>query len=291
MAYADEVLADSPKGYWKLGDTSGTTAVDSSGNSHDGTYGAGVEINQAGGVNGTDKCIRLTQTSTDYVSVADHADFDPTTAVSIEAWVYSMGANGNQRIVQKTTDDNGPRIYWNGGSLVGRLRISGTNREVSYAVDLNDWAWHHVVLTWADSGTVKLWLDKVKVVESGSTYTGTLDANTASIEWGRKASGDATGDHWNGYMDEVAWYNTELSSTRIAAHYDNIDIDPVPGRVSQVFAESVMEDTSPALRVTQVYVESVQKDPTPTIRVTQAYAEVVAARPPADDGYWGILLE
>jgi len=38
MSYDTEVAADSPKGYWKLQETSGTTATDSSGLSRNGTY-------------------------------------------------------------------------------------------------------------------------------------------------------------------------------------------------------------------------------------------------------------
>jgi hypothetical protein len=45
-AYADLVLADSPTRFYKLDDTSGTTAVDSSGNSSNGTYNNAPTLNQ-----------------------------------------------------------------------------------------------------------------------------------------------------------------------------------------------------------------------------------------------------
>lgn len=38
MSYLSEVLADSPLGYWRLDETSGTTLADSSGNSETGSY-------------------------------------------------------------------------------------------------------------------------------------------------------------------------------------------------------------------------------------------------------------
>ena len=38
MSYSAEVLADSPLGYWRLGETSGTTLSDSSGNTRHGAY-------------------------------------------------------------------------------------------------------------------------------------------------------------------------------------------------------------------------------------------------------------
>lgn len=38
MGYADEILADSPLVYWRLGESSGTAVTDSSGNGRDGFY-------------------------------------------------------------------------------------------------------------------------------------------------------------------------------------------------------------------------------------------------------------
>ncbi len=37
-SYISEVLSDNPLGYYQLNETSGTTAIDSSGNGQDGTY-------------------------------------------------------------------------------------------------------------------------------------------------------------------------------------------------------------------------------------------------------------
>ena len=37
MAYADEVMADAPTAYWRLGEASGTAAEEEN-NAHDGVY-------------------------------------------------------------------------------------------------------------------------------------------------------------------------------------------------------------------------------------------------------------
>ena len=44
-AYATQVLADSPVSYWRLGETSGTTASDAAG-SNAGSYAGGVTLGQ-----------------------------------------------------------------------------------------------------------------------------------------------------------------------------------------------------------------------------------------------------
>ena len=47
MTYASEVLADTPLAYYRLGEASGTTLVDSSGNARDGTYAGSPTLGAA----------------------------------------------------------------------------------------------------------------------------------------------------------------------------------------------------------------------------------------------------
>ncbi len=42
--YRAEVLSDSPIAYWRLGELSGRTATDSSGQGHDATYENGIAL-------------------------------------------------------------------------------------------------------------------------------------------------------------------------------------------------------------------------------------------------------
>src|SRR4051812_1334419 len=50
--YSSAVLALSPIAYYRLGESSGTTAADSSGNGLNGTYNGGVTLGQPGGIFG-----------------------------------------------------------------------------------------------------------------------------------------------------------------------------------------------------------------------------------------------
>ncbi len=290
-AYETAVLADSPKGYWKLGDRgAGTTATDSSGFSHNGTYGSGIADVDAG-VNDPDNCILVHQTANDYMQVADHADFKPTAAIAVEVWFARVGTGGNQRIVQKGTGDQGLRIYATSTQIVAKLRISGSDREIAYAYPSSwntDATFHHLVFTWAGTGTkTELWIDKVKVVEFGSNITGTIDTNTDALEWGRKASGDSTGDHWDGYLDEAAFFAAALNSTQIAAHYDAQSGTSVGLRVTHEGVEAVVGQTSPITRVTSESVEAVVVDNNPELRVSQVFIEAVIER---DYAYWEIPI-
>src|SRR5882724_4953244 len=47
-AYAAAIMNDHPIGYWRLGESTGPTAADSSGNLHGGTYSGGLTFGQPG---------------------------------------------------------------------------------------------------------------------------------------------------------------------------------------------------------------------------------------------------
>lgn len=47
-SYAEIILADRPLGYWKLDETAGAIARDSSGKGHDGKIQGGVQLGGAG---------------------------------------------------------------------------------------------------------------------------------------------------------------------------------------------------------------------------------------------------
>ena len=53
-AYASVVLGDTPTGYWRLGESSGTTASDASGNGLAATYNGGFTLGAGGALSGSE---------------------------------------------------------------------------------------------------------------------------------------------------------------------------------------------------------------------------------------------
>jgi hypothetical protein len=74
-----------PVGYWRLGETIGNTANDSSGHGVNGDYEGGTKLGVAGAIAG-DTAIEISQTI-GRVDVHDHFDFPGTASFSLEAWV------------------------------------------------------------------------------------------------------------------------------------------------------------------------------------------------------------
>ncbi|MBY0369789.1 Ig-like domain-containing protein, partial [bacterium] len=93
-SYAEEVLADNPAAYWRLGDAT-ATAVDSSGGGGSGSYQGGYTLQQTHAWGDADKAVALNGSSgyvqTPYVQNA-------VTAYSVEAWIKTTDAGAKKVI-------------------------------------------------------------------------------------------------------------------------------------------------------------------------------------------------
>lgn len=211
MAYAATVLADSPAAYFRLGESSGTAAVDQIGGAS-GTYRGGFTLGQAGLQQGDiDAAVRLNGT-TGTIQVADRAAFDVADVFSIEAWIRLSALGAFQCIVDKGT--NGYLFEVNTSNHV-YLRKNGVADIVTATNALTTGVTYHVAAT-KSAATVKLYVN-------GADVTGTATNQTIannSIALGIGAADAGTDDWLNGIVDEVAIYPTALSAARILAHYN-----------------------------------------------------------------------
>src|SRR6266542_849575 len=88
-AYSTEVLADNPLAYWRLRETTGTTALDEAGNSSgpfNGIYG-GVSLNQPGPLYGGSGTAGFDGTTAE-VTTSNPAALNLARDITLEAWVY-----------------------------------------------------------------------------------------------------------------------------------------------------------------------------------------------------------
>jgi hypothetical protein len=89
LAYRAAVLAKNPVAYWRLGEATGTTAVDETGNGHNGTYIGNPTLGQPGAIDG-DSNTAVQFNGTNYVEIPDSADFSQPTStrgLTVEAWM------------------------------------------------------------------------------------------------------------------------------------------------------------------------------------------------------------
>jgi hypothetical protein len=216
-SYSDVVLSEDPVGYWQFNEASGATATDSSVNANHGTYNgvvlgaaaASSQLGTAGRFNGGQN-----------VRIPDIAAYDMGTGnFSVELWYRTSMANRGDILTYKGTGgDLGVQHNQNGDGVKDlRLYHTAVNIDAGHQ-DLN--AWHHVVIS--RSGTAA---NQTRIYVDGRlAVTGTDDKtlNIANdILIGSNHTGDPTNANtfFNGYVDEVAIYNTALSADAARTHY------------------------------------------------------------------------
>ena len=220
--YASAVLADSPRGYWRLGESSGTTAADQTG-ANPGAYQFGAVLGVAGALVGDANTAGRFDGTDDKVSMADPAngslDFG-TGDFTVEAWVKTT-VNGEQAIVSKRSTTAG-LPFWqftvtNDPGHDGEIRVNivaGATVEVyGPAKRVDDGAWHHVAVAFDRDSGVTIYVDGLSVFRPGVT---TADVGNAGPFLIAKSTGY---NHFKGDLDEVAVYPSALTATRILAHY------------------------------------------------------------------------
>jgi hypothetical protein len=266
-----EILADSPVGFWKLNETGGTTAADSSGNGRDGTYNS-VTLNQAGPTDLTDGALVAAGFGgSSSVSIPDNAAFDITGDFTVEALIYPTSFTGYPMIVTKTAD---------GLNLPYEMRLeNSTGKTAAYANNTSNPAATGAIAT--NATTLNGW-QHVAIRKSGTTLANFLGgllngttsngiagvANAHPLRIGQR--GDGYG--FTGRIAYVAIYNTALSDSRIAARTAALSGGAL--RVYQEAMEVGVGHTAPPMRVYQEAMEIGVSNSAPPMRVYQEALEV-----------------
>lgn len=228
--YSDEVMADSPVAYYRMGEASGDV-VDALGGSP-GSVSGSVTRDVAGGIADDDGAIDFPGTSGNYITVPDQAKLDlgdgPWT---IECWARRDSSGTNYRVLVDR-GVGGPDLYFDITTNKLQVELSGSTQNVNETGSTTDNNWHHWVVTRASGGPTTLYKDGVDVTNFLANPTYGATTGTLNIGGYR----DGTSYPFDGAIDEVAIYNTELSSSRVAAHYaagtGAADVTVTPGPVA-----------------------------------------------------------
>jgi signal peptidase I len=231
QAYTSAVMADTPSAFYRLDEASGTSATDTSGNNRTGTYANIASYRQVGALpHNFGYAVGLAANSGRMVA-GGTAQTNPTT-YSLEMWFRTTTTTGgkligfeNSRNQSSTTADRTVLMRTDGKLAVMTGTGSGASILLS-ASALNNGAWHHVVVTVAPyvTGlyeTTTLYVDGTQTAASSlmpwpSSYSGYWRVGYGKVP--SATSFPSTGN-LTGTVDDVAVYTTQLSATRVAAHY------------------------------------------------------------------------
>jgi hypothetical protein len=217
MTYSATIQAEpSLVGYWKLDETSGTIATDSSAYSNDGTI-SGTPTMGANGLvfEPSGKCIDFDGVD-DYV-VAASAVSDPS-EISLEAWFYSNGT-GNEKIISYQ-DSLGQLFAVNlstgASEIVVGIETSGTAAIYgNTGLVANDGVVRHIVAT-TDRVVTKVYVDGEFLNSFDTVMSGTLISTEVVL--GVRAD-NKTLDFLTGKIQHAAIYNTALTPLQVRQHY------------------------------------------------------------------------
>lgn len=243
MSYSAEVLADSPLAYYRHGEPSGTTMTDSSGNGRNGTY-SGVTLGATGLLVGDADTAVTINGATARGEVADAAWMDTGTTLTVEAWIKTSTTGVYQYIVDRDTTGRLWDLRLRPNGNLEFEKIAGTFVSSVATTTLNDGNVHQVAFTY-DGANIRLYADGVLVKTTAAT--GSLDGTSHLAIGATYAGGGGYGVHrFIGVVDEVSYYGTTLSGTRIADHYT---AGTTGGGISAAVDAAATTWTTPAISV------------------------------------------
>lgn len=225
--YSNDVLADNPLAYWRLNDTSGLTADDSSPNASDGTYGASAVLHQAGPI-----VADATSYSANLSASSLVAPFTPAVgfqnAFSVEWWMnptnvvsynWAIGYGWGTWVFHGADSPvlNAPYVGINVGDRFTPSDFSPNT--------ITDGVWQHFVFTFDNS----LATNKGKFYKNGVQIAGkNMSVGTAWNVFNVTANSAA------GLIAEVAIYGGALSASQVQTHYSAGITVPEPSTVAML---------------------------------------------------------
>jgi hypothetical protein len=228
--YRQEVLADSPIAWYRLGESSGTAAFDASGNGNHGTYEGGATFGSAAGLIAFDPDTAIGFDGVDDVINIPAAGCAAGSAFTVTAWVLmnevttandqviweQQGAGGQSYTlaVSGTAGDVGT-VFWQS--------VTGTTFDlaVSTGVRVDDGKPHFIAATQSAANALWLRIDDVVVAGDFTTADATTPSGaTIGYGYGNNLGIIAGTGRFAGTIDELAVYNSELAAGRLTAQYE-----------------------------------------------------------------------
>jgi hypothetical protein len=220
-------LLNSLISYWKLDETSGTR-VDSAGSNNL------TDNNTVGSATGKiGNAASFVAANSEYLSVADNATLDLTTAMTISLWV-KPDVIAQQKVIISKFDNfvsgSWALIQWDDelrvhiANSTQSTNISSANRVETSGLGLSSGVWQHIVVVYdgsqSSTSRVKLYLDNVDESSklSGAWPDATLINSTSPLTVGR-----VLGLPWffDGDIDEIGIWGRVLTASERTELYDS----------------------------------------------------------------------
>lgn len=191
--------------------------------------------------------------SSNYITVAKHADFDlsPGESYTITCWAKVI-TQKNQTIFAKRVDAGlGYEVNVNGAGVFhvnmrgnpGNVNL-GTNASVASTLSTNQW-YHLAMVVNATDKTLKIYVDGVLNNTSTATQVGTLDVN-ADIDVFIGYTSAGGGRYFAGQLDNLRVWNKAFTPTELQADMTTISVDNTTSNLLAAWDfENITGNTAP----------------------------------------------
>lgn len=215
--------ANSPAAYWRFDEAVGSTsALDSSGNGHDGTPSGSATFGSGGWSAETSTAVRFS-TTLGKVTVPYSAALNPTT-FTFAAWVRPAGPTGNYQSIITSRQDSSPAKgyvlyitpsntweFWTAISGQSAWTVV-SGGPVSYGGN-----WTHVAFSRDAAGQNRIWINGVLK----ATASGVFAPNTSFPLHIGAGNQNGDGFRFSGRVDDATFWNTALDTALIQQHRDS----------------------------------------------------------------------
>lgn len=167
----------------------------------------------------------------DAYSASDHADFKPTTAFSVAAWVKTSTTGAEQTIMQSYAEAGSKMAGWllrisSGNKILFRSgKNSGTSAGTDYqqitgGTTVTDGNWHYVVAVW-DGTYLRLYIDGASDANAVSWANAPAYQATNYVRVGCENDTGTNISFLTGSLDDLYIFNGQaLSATEIYDLYN-----------------------------------------------------------------------
>ncbi|MCP3899121.1 MAG: LamG domain-containing protein [Desulfobacteraceae bacterium] len=211
--YRETVLNLLPTAYWRLGDSSGTTAVDETGN-YDGTYVGSPSLGESGLLTGDDNTAVSFDGVDDHVSIADNVELRNIKSIScvISSIDYASGDTYSPLVSKGYTDYN---LQVRGADSVITFISSGVSELGAGSIQLLPNVEYSIVAVF-DNTFAKVYVNGVLDIDV--TFSVDLHSGTRPLRIG---SDDHQGaiTYASAFIDEVALFSTALTQEQVTSLY------------------------------------------------------------------------
>ncbi|MDJ0356117.1 PKD domain-containing protein [Paenarthrobacter sp. PH39-S1] len=239
--YGAAVYGDSPTFYYRLGESTGSTANDAGVSASPGTYSGTVTQGVAGALPGVADTAATFDGSSGLVS--SRKSYDNPSTYSLELWFNTTTTRGGKLIGfgdQATAQSNNydRHVYMQDDGKLVFGTWTGTGNVITTPSAYNDGKWHQMVATQSGAGMV-LYVDGV---QTGTNPQKGAQAYTGYWRIGGDTTWGSSSPYFAGTLDEAAVYPAALTSGQVAKHYQLGTSAPVANQPPSAAFTAAVQD-------------------------------------------------